>query len=1114
MMLLNTLFYKRFGIRKQELLVSPLLHSINTLCLPMNAIYHYLGNEDGSAIGMTIEDPILQGYVSRYVLNQFVLEYGDAEPLGKPMLQPVAINTEIRKYFQKNLRFRPIKDYRMGSKDPKVLTVMNYAAIERRYRYQNNPFANYWRWVNIQKTLWLTIADVAANTDRQQYVIIDIPELLPPPSVLMKYEKTAISQDMIKNRLPSAAHLNVADLWCWLGDDRSKSLMSVIPDEALQKVNLIFVEMGRWTTLNLGILNSWKKQEIIDEETRKTNVASVKGLFSEGQGLTSLQLQRRLLRGFMGMNEASKSVATLEESDIEEEATTVESERDENGELIFNPTTNTETVEKPDLYTDDDESEPPPDIPEPIIDEPAERSRKGIAGKHTDNPESEFPDVADTDDIVFNVESDSNISEQDLEKDLEQLEKIAIANANPLEVLSYKPYTAQALDLESGIMNKADEMVKKGVISAAQYRRFEQLATRYKTLPDPYGDRTKKLETLLTIPTSDLMVSETPLMDKRPKGVDDNSYMKSSLQQMGPDYIRKVMKKDMTKMVMSLQKGAVAIQDYSIEHVEDLNDSYDIHTVRVQPVIGTASTIRFKLPTVNADGSMTAAGTRYSLRSQRGDMPIRKVSPSEVAMTSYYSKLFVTRSERMVFNYPAWLLNQLMSRAISSEDTTVTNVHLGDAFDNTAKTPRVYSILATKLSGFTSGEYTFFFDYNKRIDYFGESVVKTIESKGGLIPVGKADNGDYLIMDAHSTIHRLVESEGKRTAKLVGTIEDILKFDKTKRPIEIAEVGLFAKAIPVGLILAYEAGLGDLMKTLNVEPRREQTRSHFSVGDDEFDVRFADEVLIFKRTPLNMLVFGGFNRYHRDIKRYSVYAFDKKDIYGVVLENNGMGNRFIREMDLMFKMWVDHITEELLVEMNEPTDLFNLFLSAVKKLELDDHPDPMDNLYMRDKGFERFSGIMYGELVKAMRVYSAKPANARATVDINPHAVWHAVMGDATITPIEDSNPIANLQQKEVVVYRGAGGRGDRSMVAKHRMYHRSGIGLVAESNVDNGDVATVTYTTADPNYKSLRGTIRPLEKIEGKAAKVASTTFLLSPGAELDDPKRINTVPCYCEVV
>ena len=140
-------------------------------------------------------------------------------------------------------------------------------------------------------------------------------------------------------------------------------------------------------------------------------------------------------------------------------------------------------------------------------------------------------------------------------------------------------------------------------------------------------------------------------------------------------------------------------------------------------------------------------------------------------------------------------------------------------------------------------------------------------------------------------------------------------------------------------------------------------------------------------------------------------------------------------------------------------------------------------------------------MIEAIRAFDSNPIKSRAKVSMNPEAVWMDIISDETTAPIEESNPIHNLKEAEVVVYRGAGGRGSRTMNAKARKFSRNAIGVDSEVTVDNGDAGTVRYLTANPNYNSLRGTINILDKFDSSVnSSCLNTSTLLAPGATLDD--------------
>jgi hypothetical protein len=77
--------------------------------------------------------------------------------------------------------------------------------------------------------------------------------------------------------------------------------------------------------------------------------------------------------------------------------------------------------------------------------------------------------------------------------------------------------------------------------------------------------------------------------------------------------------KHTTSMVTHLQKAGVAVTDYQVELTEDILGAYEDHTVKIVPVEGAPSTLKFKIPRISEDGTFTSSGTSYRMRKQRGD---------------------------------------------------------------------------------------------------------------------------------------------------------------------------------------------------------------------------------------------------------------------------------------------------------------------------------------------------------------------------------------------------------------------------------------------------------------------------------------------------------------
>lgn len=169
--------------------------------------------------------------------------------------------------------------------------------------------------------------------------------------------------------------------------------------------------------------------------------------------------------------------------------------------------------------------------------------------------------------------------------------------------------------LTKPILDLADEMVKSGRMSGAEYKRMARLATKYTTLPSPVGEGT--LEDHLKILPEDLSVKHTRI--PKIKGVLDESMLKSSHMDFTTKYISKVMSKDIANMVIALQHTGIAITDYKVERSEDIANKYDTYTIKLQPVDGKPSTVTFSIPVIEEDGTYRSNNVKYKMAIQPAD---------------------------------------------------------------------------------------------------------------------------------------------------------------------------------------------------------------------------------------------------------------------------------------------------------------------------------------------------------------------------------------------------------------------------------------------------------------------------------------------------------------
>lgn len=1055
-------FFTRFGVRSPQYLLLPKMPLAEAFFFPKNSIHHFVPY-DGVAKAPA-SDEYLYRNIDKKIFVNHVTDLADKK--GDPRKSIVPLLPLIRDYHVKNKRFRSLEDP-LSLDSETSLIVINYGFAGLNYRYVKNIYAEYFKWWNLEKTLWSKVAALASKSNRQQFIFSGLPKTLPSISSLNIYSKL-FDQSFVK-RYNSPEYLFLLEIWKWLSvEHRNNSVIPNLTNENLKKINIVFQESGRFIVLNLGDLDSWRKESDIPKENRK---------FKED----AVVLQKKFLRLLMVLMENRTEV---DADSIEEEIgidTSIDSEDSSTSEQL-------QTLKQ-----------------EIVEDRRLEKTTLDTSDTNTDeDPDSKLSKLKN---LIDNLDSDLSVLEQlETQRELKQADdvkgdsgsEVAISHKN--KAIEFSIFNNEKTP-EDRIKDICDELAEDGLMTASEYRRSLNAASNYKTIPSPY-DENKSLFEYAKIDPEAIKITESKKTVDR-KTILDKTMLSSSLLEFDERYIKQILPKDIVGMVNSIQSAGIIISKYEVEVIDDILGKFEIHTIRISPIQGVPSTLRFKVPVVNDDGTYVSNGIKYRLRKQRGDLPIRKISPDRVSLTSYYGKTFVTRSDKKVNDYGSWIRSQVMSIAIDQNDNRITKIVPADVFDNTIDVPRIYSTLAMSFRSFTSNGFDFIFDYHSREKAFGSEILELYEQNGNIV-IAENMVGENIVLDVNGAIYKGV----KGTLTPLGNIESFLNIDTSSSPLDFAQLKVYGKSIPLALVLGYMYGLENLINILKADVRRVNAGQRQNLQEHEYAISFSDETLIFsKDDSLATMVFAGFKEYARFIKNYSVYTFDKPNVYNNVLESNGIGIRYLREIDLMDKLFIDPITKEILVEMNEPTTFRGLIVRGAQLLLKDSHPDSLDMQFMRIKGYERFAGAVYSEMINSIREHNSRSGKANAQIELNPYAVWKRITMDPSLSLVSDINPIENLKQTEAVTYSGTGGRVGRSMTKSSRSYHPNDMGVISESTSDSSDVAINTFTSADPQFVSLRGRTKKFDLKNPNPTALLSTSALLSVGSDTDDPKRVNFV-------
>ena len=1043
-------FYKEHGVRFLVNIKSPKLTDYNDLIVPRESILHWVDYEGKYEVGPPQNEPILVRSADKMYVEA-IAKYPEHT---KPGWVIAKNNTKgfVLNYDSENPKIKRMTKMVNEYINKEVLPLYTYGLISKSYRYRVYVDSELNRWFNYHYTIFQTALEVSRISERQQFIELDVPNRFPSFQNIKKGEG-GIDKTNIRY-LPLKDHWMVMVIWNLIAGNGNDFVFSNYQLTDFNKINIIWKINGKCVVMNMGVMLG----------------------FAHGDkpALSIAKLQRRVIKMFIGLNAASHS----DTEDSLELSNEIDGFVDDDVEEVEE--NNDIDMEDP---IDDDADELNPFKKKKIVERAQEEADVSL---NFTAPDSVVLDDDDVDDI-----------DNEDQEFLDALDVVAEDDGG--DVSGYKPYVSKPITPESVIEEDGSKLVKAGVMSVGTFERFKRLARESGQLPDPTNHNLTIAEASAISQEDVTIAEETPLAVKS-NDMLDKSMLSSSLNKYNEQYIERVFNKDILNAVMSVQRGGIVIKDYQVEEIETVNDKYSIHKVQIETLKGHTSTLSFKVPVVESDGTFKSAGSVRFMRKQRGDVPIRKVDSNSVALTSYYSKMFVDRSARKQFHYEGYVHNHVVNSSIDKLHD-ISDIKFGDVFDNESKLPRIYTILAKRFISFVCKGNLFKFNVKKIEDNFSTRL-----RRKDIIPVAtKAGTTEVSLYLTKDVSPELLDASGNPIGK---TLEQYIGLNINIAPVEYAEVNIFGKSIPLILLLGHHIGFGNLLKTLKLKPRREARNKRLTLEDGEYAIKFHDEVLIFNRkfNKTANLIVNGLLRFKNSINTISVYDLDNKSVYSDLFEEVKAPLKLLKESRDMFNLWVDPITGRILEEMKEPTDLVLLFIRAAELLVLDEHPEGMDIAYMRDKGYERISGMIYAELIKGVREYNSKSIYSNNKLTINPESVWYSVITDQTVSLSQQSNPIHGMKETETIIYSGAGGRSGTTMTAASRKYHKSNLGITAEATVDSGDTGTIVYNVADPNYNSVYGTSRRVEDIEKVGgAKILSPSALLAVGGEHDDPKRLN---------
>lgn len=1054
--------------------------------LPVSSMIHYLG--DPEVPGIDPSDPLLKGY-SQPVVIYNVKEFAEEHQVGNK--KEVNLASKMSEFKRLNRGFKVLNDLKTISVvTADQLIAVDYSWLDSIYKTPETKVFSFKKTESLLYTVIDTIKKLSSITDRNHFVVLEVPTELTSKSILDN--KSTADQPALSTAFFGRDEQLLRHMWLFLNPDlTSSSIFNEVSDDVLRKITFIFkMYDGSYEILNLGYLKSFVKGSA--NLTYNTSI----------QTKPFTDVQKYYLRSMMSLQTFNIDGTTSEEQELalsqkDKELAQVDESEEEGSELDQRF------------------------LQELQLDEvaPSARSEFEYQSISPETKAKRGTDQTTSEDVVDQIDE---TTQENVDKDIQALEEVVkrrtINKLTPGQKASDTPETPE--ESESGytssipqsaealketlfarreptdILEKAlDKMALEGSISSSEFRRKKKLVQESGNQPDPYGGP-GTIKEFSKVTKKDLEIDPADTVMNVPATVIDKTMAVSSLRTFGSKYNTEIIRKDILGAVQAAQRMGVIIKNHDVEEITTSQGSYEIHTLEIVPLKGQPSVVRARIPKVREDGTYVAKGSVYALRGQRIDRPIRKIDATRVGLTSYYGKTFVDRGTKKANSSMAYLLTHLEKATISPTEH-LRDVSPGDVFDNYFEAPYYYSGISEKFSSLKAGNYQLDFDHKGFRSKLDAALLKLAEKDGARV-VGHTLTGKkkLLVMDKDDRLHEF-DSAGHVD---VGDIYEVLGVNESLAPVDFAEVKVYRKGIPVGIFLGRQIGFRGLVKALGAKHHIVEGKQRKNLQPYEYVVQFKDYSYIFDtREKVNTLVLAGFTDMSKLTKLFQAEMFDTPDVYTRILELSGLNSSYITEMDNMRDGFVDNITERVLQELGEPTEFNGLLLRSCELLTKYTYPASQDLDYQRIHGYARFAGLFYKELMGATRSFRQRNRTGRAKVDMSPFQVWTTLTRDAAVKQMEDINPIQALKiSQEAVTYVGEGGRGKESMNRESRAFLPSDMGVTSEATVDSSDVGVNIFLSADPGFSSLDGMKK--NDVQINATNLLSTSALLTPFSTNDD--------------
>lgn len=234
------------------------------------------------------------------------------------------------------------------------------------------------------------------------------------------------------------------------------------------------------------------------------------------------------------------------------------------------------------------------------------------------------------------------------------------------------------------------------VMTPKAKERMKILAKKYKTLR--IGNETLE-SILLKEVSSDVRIKSLDFLNDQ---IPDKSMLKSSMTNFDEEYLHSTFQRDLVSSITAFNKNGLFLIDVQEKKiVNELNHMVE-YTLQFEDISNKVSSIKFTIPHVDVNGHCYVNGVRKTMKKQMINLPICKISPVRVSLSSNFNKTIVEKNVTKAHSFNEYF-NSLLLKIRKSNDSKLVNISI-DYGSHSTKSPVVlgyeYSSLMKKYNTF------------------------------------------------------------------------------------------------------------------------------------------------------------------------------------------------------------------------------------------------------------------------------------------------------------------------------------------------------------------------------------------------------------------------------